>query len=399
MRKFIASIIILMLLTGCTNQNSVQTTEEDTTERATMNSTESKSEEVSASLLEETVTVEKLQGNSEKNLAQTWKEAKATVYTTQCTNLYQEPSSKSNVVSIIGPGDALKQTATQNGWIKVAYCGKEYYAQEKYITTKKPQNAFSVSHEETIHTLTADQVDKISKLDAEVKGYGSGKERDQQNRPVMPASLQEYYRGKNYNITFIGDNTKYVFLTFDMGWEYSNDGVRNTEKLLDILKEKDVKAAFFVTHEYANQSKDLVKRMIEEGHIVGSHGYSHPDDGIPSLPLNEQIEDTVNMQNYIKDTFQYDMYMYRFSSSYYSDMSLAMVNTMGYHTSFWSIESIDWLVDEQPDPTQLMKEYIDELHPGAVYMMHAVSNSNIEIMSEFIDQVREAGYEFGYYCR
>ncbi len=396
MKKFVIGIVVLMLLTGCTNQNLVQTTQEDTVELET---TGSELDEVSTSLLDESVTVEKLQDDSEKNLAQTWKEAEGTVYTTQCINLYQEPSLKSNVVSIISPGDALKQTATQNGWIKVAYCGEEYYAQEKYITTKKPQNAFSVSHEETIHTLTTEQIDKVKKLDAEVKGYGSGKERDQKNRPVMPASLQEYYRGKDYNITFIGDNTKYVFLTFDMGWEYSNDGIRNTERLLDILKEKDVKAAFFVTHEYANHSKDLVERMIKEGHIVGSHGYSHPDNGIPSLPLNEQIEDTINMQKYIKDTFQYDMYMYRFSSSYYSDMSLAMVNTMGYHTSFWSVESIDWLVDEQPDPTQLMKEYMDELHPGAIYMMHAVSNSNMEIMSQFIDQVREAGYEFGYYCR
>ena len=80
-------------------------------------------------------------------------------------------------------------------------------------------------------------------------------------------------------------------------------------------------------------------------------------------------------------------------------MSLAMVKAMGYHPSLWSVESIDWLVDEQPDPAQLMEEYINELHPGAVYMMHAVSNSNIEIMSKWIDQVREAGYEFGYYCR
>lgn len=397
MKKWIVSILILILLTGCTNQNPVQTTQENTTDIRTMDQTENESEEISASLLEESVTVEKLQADSEKNLAQMQKEQ--TVYTTQCINLYQEPSLESDVMAIIGSGDALKQIGVQNEWIKVDYCEQEYYAQGNYVTKEKPKNAFSVSHEGTIHTLTTEQIAEIGNLDAEVKGYGSGKERDQQNRPLMPISLQEYYRGKNYNITFIGDNTKYVFLTFDMGWEYSNDGIRNTEKLLDILKEKNVRAAFFVTHEYANRSKDLVERMIKEGHVVGSHGYSHPDNGIPSLPLNEQIEDTVNMQNYVKDTFQYDMYMYRFSSSYYSDMSLAMVNAMGYHTSFWSVESIDWLVDEQPDPAQLMEEYINELHPGAVYMMHAVSNSNIEIMSKWIDQVREAGYEFGYYCR
>ena len=94
------SILILMLLTGCTNQNPVQTTQENTTDIRTMDQTENESEEISASLLEESVTVEKLQADSEKNLAQMQKEQ--TVYTTQCINLYQEPSLESDVMAIIG---------------------------------------------------------------------------------------------------------------------------------------------------------------------------------------------------------------------------------------------------------------------------------------------------------
>ena len=107
MKKWIVSILILILLTGCTNQNPVQTTQENTTDIRTMDQTENESEEISASLLEESVTVEKLQADSEKNLAQMQKEQ--TVYTTQCINLYQEPSLESDVMAIIGSGDALKQ--------------------------------------------------------------------------------------------------------------------------------------------------------------------------------------------------------------------------------------------------------------------------------------------------
>ena len=395
MRKWVVSIILLILLTGCTSQN--QTVKEST---SSMESTEKILEEKEGSQIEETATIEKLQSHLKKDSAQTWSKKEKTIYTTKLTQLYTEPSEESEVAAIVAEGDSLKQIATLNDWIKISYCEEDYYVQKQYITSKKPENAFPVSHAEAIHTLTEEQIAELRNLDGGLKGFGSGKERDSEGRPVLPVLLQDQYRGKGYNVTFIGDNSKYIFLTFDMGWEYSNNGVRNTEKLLDILKEKEVRAAFFVTHEYVNQqSKDLVERMIEEGHVVGSHGYSHPSEGIPSLPLDKQIEDTVNMQNYIKDTFNYDMYMYRFSSSCYSDMSLAMVNQMGYHTSFWSVESIDWLVDDQPDPNELIQEYISELHPGAIYMMHAVSNSNIEIMEQFIDEAREQGYEFGYYCR
>ncbi|MCI6676893.1 MAG: polysaccharide deacetylase family protein [Clostridiales bacterium] len=403
MKKTIAGVAFLILLTGCTNQNQTanQTSLQQSIEQAgTISENTLTTEEILTSNIEETVTVEKMKDSLKKDLSQGWKKAEKTVYTTQMISLYEKPSLKSSVCSVIGPGDALKQTAVQKGWVEVAFNGKKYYAQSQYITEQKPKNAWAVSHAESIQPLDEKQIQEISSIDATVKGYGSGKNRDENNRPFMPVSLQEYYRSKGYNVTFIGDNTKYVFLTFDMGWEYSNDGVRNTEKLLDLLKEKNVKAAFFVTYEYVNQhSKDLVQRMIEEGHVVGSHGYDHPYNGIPSLPLQEQIQDTLNMQKYIKDMFNYDMYMYRFSSSYYSDRSIAMVNKIGYHTSFWSVESVDWEVDNQPDPAALMQEYMTELHPGAIYMMHAVSNSNMQIMSDFIDKVRENGYEFGYYCR
>lgn len=403
MKKTIAGVAFLILLTGCTNQDQTinQTLLQQSVEQAgTISENTLTTEENLTSNIEETVTVEQIKDSLKKDSSQGWKKAEKTVYTTQMISLYEKPSLKSNVGSVIGPGDALKQTAVQKGWVEVAFNGKKYYAQSQYITEQKPENAWAVSHADSIQPLDENQIQEISSLDATVKGYGSGKSRDENNRPFMPVSLQEYYRSKGYNVTFIGDNTKYVFLTFDMGWEYSNDGVRNTEKLLDLLKEKNVKAAFFVTYEYVNQhSKDLVQRMIEEGHVVGSHGYDHPYNGIPSLPLEEQIQDTLNMQKYIKDTFNYDMYMYRFSSSYYSDRSIAMVNKIGYHTSFWSVESIDWEVDNQPDPAALMQEYMTELHPGAIYMMHAVSNSNMQIMSDFIDKVRENGYEFGYYCR
>ena len=65
----------------------------------------------------------------------------------------------------------------------------------------------------------------------------------------------------------LGDKkTKNVYLTFDEGYEAGY-----TEQILDILKENDVKATFFLTAHYVNTQEELVKRMIDEGHIVGNH--------------------------------------------------------------------------------------------------------------------------------
>ena len=72
---------------------------------------------------------------------------------------------------------------------------------------------------------------------------------------------------EKYNGIYIGnENKKYIYLTFDEGYEAGY-----TEKILDVLKENDVKATFFITAHYLNTAEELVKRMVNEGHIVGNH--------------------------------------------------------------------------------------------------------------------------------
>ena len=71
---------------------------------------------------------------------------------------------------------------------------------------------------------------------------------------------------ENGGICLGNSEKKYIYLTFDEGYEAGY-----TAKILDILKENDVKATFFITAHYLNTQEDLVKRMIDEGHIVGNH--------------------------------------------------------------------------------------------------------------------------------
>lgn len=90
-----------------------------------------------------------------------------------------------------------------------------------------------------------------------------------------PAETEPEYAAllKKYGGVFRGDpDKKVIYLTFDNGYEQGY-----TAEILDVLKKKDVPAAFFVTGHYLNTEPQLVKRMVQEGHIVGNHTYSHPD--------------------------------------------------------------------------------------------------------------------------
>ncbi|MDF2686733.1 MAG: polysaccharide deacetylase, partial [Clostridia bacterium] len=91
-------------------------------------------------------------------------------------------------------------------------------------------------------------------------------------RPRGNVSQKELIK---YNSYFIGsekEKEKIIYLTFDAGYENGN-----TEKILNILKEEEVPAAFFLVGHYFNTNPELVKRMTEDGHIVGNHTSSHPD--------------------------------------------------------------------------------------------------------------------------
>ncbi len=95
--------------------------------------------------------------------------------------------------------------------------------------------------------------------------YGMGVELDADNRPLGAVTAQNQYG--EMGAFFIGDSTeKRLWLTFDEGYEngYTSD-------ILDTLKEKNVKAVFFVTYDYAEKNPDLIKRKISEGHTVGKH--------------------------------------------------------------------------------------------------------------------------------
>ena len=93
------------------------------------------------------------------------------------------------------------------------------------------------------------------------------------NNTHTPPSAQHDIAIGKYDAYYLGDTqSKTIYLTFDEGYENGY-----TEQILDVLKENDVQAAFFVTKSYIRDNPELIKRMAAEGHIVGNHSVTHPD--------------------------------------------------------------------------------------------------------------------------
>ena len=232
--------------------------------------------------------------------------------------------------------------------------------------------------------------DAIAGLSGQSIPWGSGGGVDADNVPVGCVSYQQQY-GK-YNADFVrtsADKKKVIYLTSDEGYENGY-----TSKILDVLKEKKVKAVFFITMPYAKSESALIKRMIDEGHIVGAHSVSHPANGLPSLSLEQQKAEITELHDYVKKTYNYEMRLFRYPAGIFSEQSLAAVQALGYTSVFWSFAYADWDPNNQPDNASALTKTIDSLHPGAIYLLHAVSKTNTEILGDFIDQARAKGYTF-----
>ena len=237
-------------------------------------------------------------------------------------------------------------------------------------------------------TLENQQVD-INGLDTTRLDWGQGGDLDEWNRPAGCMQYQEKY-GK-YNAYFIVDNPekKVIYLTIDEGYENGY-----TPQFLDILKEKNVPAVFFVTQSYARDNPDLVQRIIDDGHELGNHSVTHPSQGVSSQSIEEQTNEVMGMHNYIKENFGYEMHLFRYPAGIFSEQSAALLNNLNYKSVFWSFAYLDYDVENQPDPAESLQKLVNCLHPGALYLVHAESETNANILGDFIDQARAQGYVF-----
>lgn len=186
----------------------------------------------------------------------------------------------------------------------------------------------------------------------------------------------------------MGNSEKpYVYLTFDCGYEAGY-----TEKILEVLKQNDVRATFFITGHYLNSASDLVKKMIDDGHIIGNHTADHIC--MPESTNEEIKEDVMELHTALYDKFGYEMKYVRPPKGEYSERTVAYTNILGYKTVMWSFAYDDWDENKQGREEYGKKKILDNIHNGEVILLHSTSKDNSNILDYCIKEIKNMGYQF-----
>ena len=213
------------------------------------------------------------------------------------------------------------------------------------------------------------------------------------NKCAPPSFPKEAEEIRQYGAYFLDervtDEKKVIYLTFDAGYENGN-----IARILDILKEENVPAAFFLLDNIILKNTDLVLRMVDEGHLVCNHTKNHKNLCSAS---DEEIERNLRALEmiYEEKTGREMSKYFRFPEGCYSINSIKCINKLGYKTIFWSFAYDDWDNCRQPDKKRAIKKILDNTHNGAVMLFHPTSETNACIFSDLINEWKNQGYTFG----
>lgn len=192
---------------------------------------------------------------------------------------------------------------------------------------------------------------------------------------------------ENEDIAMGNNEKKYVYLTFDNGYEAGY-----TSQILDTLKQNNVKAAFFITGHYLNSEPELVQRMIDENHIIGNHSVNH--FSLPDLSDEEIKSEITKLHTAVYEKFGYEMKYLRPPKGEFSQRTLNITKSLGYTTVMWSFAYDDWDENKQGREEYAKEKILSNIHNGCVILLHANSKDNANILDEIIKEIKNMGYEF-----
>jgi len=185
--------------------------------------------------------------------------------------------------------------------------------------------------------------------------------------------------------TYYKANTqeKIVALTFDDG----PDPI-DTPEVLDILKEKNIRATFFVLGQAVQANPHLLKRLAVEGHEIGNHSFTHD---YQQRRLVEEIKQTDQEVFAATGTHTY---FYRPPGGFLSKNQLSTIKGNDHVVALWSVDSKDW---RNPGIKQIVDNVMKDVFPGAIILLHDGGyqrTQTVKALGPIIDALRDRGYRF-----
>lgn len=224
-----------------------------------------------------------------------------------------------------------------------------------------------------------------------VNGLSWSTTRNSDNLPPLcdpSLSFVEEYNAYYLNRS-VTDENKVIYLTFDAGYENGN-----IERILNTLRDHNAPAAFFILDNLVIRNTDLVKRMIDEGHLVCNHTAKHPDMSTKDSAAFEA--ELKKMEDIYKQYIGTEISRYyRPPEGKFSRDNLATAQRLGYKTVFWSFAYADWDNSNQPTEEYAIKKIADNTHNGMIILLHPTSSTNASILDRVLTAWESEGYRFG----
>ena len=176
-----------------------------------------------------------------------------------------------------------------------------------------------------------------------------------------------------------------VLFTFD-------DGPHpvNTPKILDALKEQQVKAIFFVIGEKAENNPELIQRIIDEGHLVGNHTFSHPP--LFALMSGHQVKtEMVKCQMVLKNQFALNQTYFRPPIGYTNPIIARLIRELKTPVMGWTFRSWDTVLK---NPNTLLKRSKKGLKPGNILLFHDTLDQTASMLPQLLEASKDKGLNF-----
>lgn len=188
------------------------------------------------------------------------------------------------------------------------------------------------------------------------------------------------YRARAVAVNSMADSRK-IAITFDDG-----PHPYYTEQLLDGLKERNVKATFFVLGKHADQYPELVKRMSDEGHLIGNHTYSH----VQLSKRNRETfkEELVKTSELIEELTGQEVQYVR---PPYGTWDKKFEEELNMFPVLWNIDPLDWCSD---NVACIVRNVTSKAKENSIILMHDEYKTTVTAALQVIDELQKQGYEF-----
>lgn len=219
------------------------------------------------------------------------------------------------------------------------------------------------------------------------------KRNKEHKQPIIDQNIRFVEKYDGYYLDHKHDdncNEKVIYLTFDAGYQNGN-----IAKILDTLKNEEVSGSFFILQNLIQKEPQLVKRMVEDGHLVCNHTAKHKD-----MSLCESFEEFKEELSALEEIY-YDLtgkemaHYFRPPEGKFCLNTLKYAQELGYKTIFWSFAYADWDNDRQPSQELAKNKILENIHNGEVMLLHPTSATNAAILGDIIKELKAQGYRFG----